>query len=258
MVKIMIRCGIGYREFSEVAKTAFVDVATTEYGIRGRPTNMSRVAVMTGLTRKEIRRIRAAIDAGRSADDLKTTPLATVLRNWISNSDYIDESGNPIDLAFDGEEPSFSALVRKYAGDVPPGAMRTELRRVGCVEETKQGTVRFVKRRVIPEGQEERLILALLHTAAPLLENVAFNMDLEDTVETWPQLNVYTRSLRKSDLPRIRRVTRDRFVEFVESFDDMFITYEALHSNDSLSEEENLVSIGVFYFEDIDSDSRVW
>lgn len=47
-------------------------------------------------------------------------------------------------------------------------------------------------------------------------------------------------------------------MEFVESFDDMFITYEALHSNDSSSEEENLVSIGVFYFEDIGSDSRVW
>lgn len=258
LVRIMLRCGIGYREFDEVAKTAFVDVATTEYGIRGRPTNMSRVAVMTGLTRKEIRRIRGSIDSGIPADGLKTTPLATVLHNWMSNSDYTDDAGNPIDLLFDGEAPSFTSLVKKYAGDVPPGAMRTELKRVGCVEETKQGAVRFVKRRVIPKGQEERLILALLHTAAPLLENLAFNMELEETSETWPQLNVYTKSLRSTDLPRIRRVTRDRFVEFVESFDDMFMTYEALHNVESGPAEENLVSIGVFYFEDVDSGSRVW
>ncbi len=258
MVKVLLRCGIGYREFDEVAKTAFVDVATTEYGIRGRPTNMSRVAVMTGLTRKEIRRIRVAIDRGISADDLKTTPLATVLHNWMSNSDYTDSSGNPLDLPFDGESPSFTSLVRQYAGDVPPGAMRTELKRVGCVEETKQGEVRFIKRRVIPKGQEERLILALLHTAAPLLENLAFNMEIEETAETWPQLNVYTKSLRSSDLPRIRRVSRDRFVEFVESFDDMFMTYEALHNIEGAPREDNLVSIGVFYFEDIESDSRVW
>jgi hypothetical protein len=258
MVKVLLRCGIGYREFDEVAKTAFVEVATTEYGIRGRPTNMSRVAVMTGLTRKEIRRIRVTIDRGISADDLKTTPLATVLHNWMSNSNYTDSSGNPLDLPFDGESPSFTALVRQYAGDVPPGAMRTELKRVGCVEETNQGEVRFIKRRVIPKGQEERLILALLHTAAPLLENLAFNMEIEETAETWPQLNVYTKSLRSSDLPRIRRVARDRFVEFVESFDDMFMTYEALHNIENAPKEDNLVSIGVFYFEDIESDSRVW
>lgn len=47
IAKILLRYGIGYREFAEVVKSALVDVATDEYGIRGRPTNISRVAVMT-------------------------------------------------------------------------------------------------------------------------------------------------------------------------------------------------------------------
>ncbi|MGB5721760.1 MAG: DUF6502 family protein, partial [Woeseiaceae bacterium] len=42
MVKILFRYGVGYAEFAEVTKTAFVDVASTEFGIRGRPTNISR------------------------------------------------------------------------------------------------------------------------------------------------------------------------------------------------------------------------
>ena len=59
IAKILLRCGIGFREFVEVAKAAFVDVASSDYGLRGRPTNISRVAVMTGLTRKEVRRLIA-------------------------------------------------------------------------------------------------------------------------------------------------------------------------------------------------------
>ena len=49
IAKILLRFGIGFREFAEISKTAFVDVASREYGLRGRPTNISRVAVMTGL-----------------------------------------------------------------------------------------------------------------------------------------------------------------------------------------------------------------
>jgi hypothetical protein len=64
VVKILLRYGISFSEFAETAKIAFVDVSTSDFGIRGRPTNISRVAVMTGLTRKEVRRIRTRIEKG--------------------------------------------------------------------------------------------------------------------------------------------------------------------------------------------------
>jgi hypothetical protein len=47
IARIFLRFGIGFREFAEISKAAFVDVASTDFGIRGRPTNISRVAVMT-------------------------------------------------------------------------------------------------------------------------------------------------------------------------------------------------------------------
>ena len=67
VVRILLRYGIGYREFAEITKTAFVDIASSDFGIRGRPTNISRVAVMTGLTRKEVRRLRDKIASGNSS-----------------------------------------------------------------------------------------------------------------------------------------------------------------------------------------------
>ena len=100
IAKILLRCGIGFREFSEVAKAAFVDVASSDYGLRGRPTNISRVAVMTGLTRKEVRRLRDKIQNGERSVVLKTTPMCEVLHRWHAEDEYLSQSGEPKVLPF--------------------------------------------------------------------------------------------------------------------------------------------------------------
>ena len=58
LFRIFLRSGISYKDFTEVAKSLFVEISTDEYGLRGRKTNISRVAIMTGLTRKEVKKIR--------------------------------------------------------------------------------------------------------------------------------------------------------------------------------------------------------
>src|SRR5690606_27788806 len=145
IARALLRAGIGFREFDEIAKTAFVDVATRDYGLRGRPTNISRVAVMTGLTRKEVRRLRDKSEAGQGTSVVRATPMATILHRWFTETEFLDASGKPAVLPFDGPGVTFSTLVRKYGGDIPPGAMRTELKRIGAVEESETGALRAVK-----------------------------------------------------------------------------------------------------------------
>ena len=58
IVKLMLQSGVGYSEFGAVAKSVFVQVATDDYMKRGRPANFSQVSAMTGISRKEVSRIR--------------------------------------------------------------------------------------------------------------------------------------------------------------------------------------------------------
>ncbi len=90
LAKALLNAGISYREFAEISKTAFVDVATENYGLRGRPTNISRVAVMTGLTRKEVRRIRDRSAAGNETVIEKQTPMSHILHRWFTDEDFLD------------------------------------------------------------------------------------------------------------------------------------------------------------------------
>lgn len=118
VVKILLRYGIGYNEFAETVKTAFVDVGSTEFGIRGRPTNISRVAVMTGLTRKEVRRLRSKLEGGLDTVAIRTTPITEILTKWYSEDDFLDGQGRPLPLKFSGGLGSFSDLVKRFGKSV--------------------------------------------------------------------------------------------------------------------------------------------
>jgi hypothetical protein len=253
IARILLRFGIGFREFSEIAKTAFVDVASSDFGLRGRPTNISRVAVMTGLTRKEVKRVRDKIADGEHSLVVRTTPLCEVLHRWHSEDEFLDQSGRAAVIPFAGETGSFSNLVKRFGGDIPPGAMRTELKRVGAVEEDDDGNLRVVRRSVTPEGTHDNLIAALAHSVYPLISTIAHNIDPEREEDTWAQLTAFSQSVRISDIPRVRRISFDRLSEVSESFDDLFIAYESLHESDPSDSDRNTVAVGVFYYEDTDS-----
>ena len=254
IARILLRFGIGFREFAELAKTAFVDVASKDYGLRGRPTNISRVAVMTGLTRKEVRRIREKIELGDEFVVVKSTPLSEILHRWHAEDEFLDSSGRPVALPFVGERGSFSNLVKRFGGDIPPGAMRTELLRVGAVVERDDGSLEVTSRTVYPKGAHEKLVAALVHGIYPLISTIAHNVDPNRTDDSWAQMSTFSQSIRASDLGRLRRISFDRLSEFAESFDDLFIAYETLHDTQRVKEDdEHTVAVGVYYFEERDS-----
>ena len=82
LARALLRVGVGYREFADIAKTAFVHVAAEEYGLRGRETNSSRIAVMTGITRKEIRAIRDRGLGVLAEDFVRESPASILLYQW--------------------------------------------------------------------------------------------------------------------------------------------------------------------------------
>ena len=256
IVRILLRYGIGYREFVEVVKTAFVDVASSDFGLRGRPTNISRVAVMTGLTRKEVRRLRDKLGSGDTIIAVKTTPLADVLHHWHAQPEFTDLSGQPKALSFSGNKDSFAELVRRYGGDVPAGAMRTEMKRVGAIVENESGQLTATQRGFRPGSRHENLLTLLVHGAYAMLSNIAHNTDADRVGDSWAHRIAFTTSLQGGDKRQLRRIAKDRIIEFSESIDDIFMTYEALQDAGTDSKDHDAIAVGVFYFEEHDGNAK--
>jgi len=137
-----MKCGMTWKEFSDLSKSAFVEAATEEFGIRGRPTNVSRVSILTGISRKEVKRQRDLLQAPQASFSSKTSDATRVLSGWHQDPEYADGNGQPLALEASGGNPSFSSLFAKYGGDTPEQTLIRELRSAGSVETDDQG--RFV------------------------------------------------------------------------------------------------------------------
>ena len=153
IVLLLLKNGVTWSEFSEIAKAKFVNVATKRFGIRGRPTNISRVAILTGQDHREVRKIRRQLE--RPTPPRSMFKPTQVLEGWFRDADFLDEAGQPRDLEVKGEAGSFELLVRRYAPSIPHIAMIKQLRSVGAVEELADGRVRVLKRAYVPRTLSE-------------------------------------------------------------------------------------------------------
>ena len=143
-VRVFQMGGFGVGEFEVAARLAFVQAAAVQGRTKGGRTNVSRMAAMTGLTRKEVRQLLQILEAkGRLvAPSASRQRTARVLEAWRTDPLYLDDRGRPRVLSVAGAGPSFRTLVRSYAGDVTPTAVLRELERTGAVRPTGDGRVR--------------------------------------------------------------------------------------------------------------------
>jgi len=260
IARFLLRTGISYREFSQVCKLAFVQVATDDYGIRGRPTNTSRVAVMTGLTRKEVKRIRVAQNEGTDLWVENLNPPTQTLNYWNVDPDFSDGEGNPKDLRFVGEFPSFTDLVGRYAGDIPPGAMRTELKRSGSVIELEDGTLRAINDCYIPFELDSDFAQTWAFSLANLASTLAYNASLYATEEPGVrqakariERYVWSQALAKSDNEKFKIMAASKAEELLSELNDWILKRE-LEGADETSltkgdKETARAGLGIYYFE---------
>jgi hypothetical protein len=77
LVRILVRHGVSYNEFHEILKNVFVEVAERDFGIPGRKPFQSRVAILTGMTRKEVAKQKAILDGNAEQRDVSNLNRVT-------------------------------------------------------------------------------------------------------------------------------------------------------------------------------------
>lgn len=120
LVHILLRNGVSYGDFAEMAKMAYVDVASDEFR-NGRPMTISRIAALTGLTRKEAKRLHE-LDRDSNAESYgRYNRAIRVISGWLNDVEFQDKKGLPSVLPMEGQSRSFSALVKNTVATFRPG-----------------------------------------------------------------------------------------------------------------------------------------
>ena len=177
LVRILLRNGIPFGVFAEIARWTYVDVAFQESSLPGRKLSDSRISILTGLSRKEVSRLKGVnfpVDQEAAA---RFNRAARVIGGWVRDPRFGDFSGDPAPLRFDGQENSFSALVRAHGGDVPARAILDELVRVGTAEVDAEGRIALVQRAYVPNSGQAENIEILGTDVCDLLETIDYNLN---------------------------------------------------------------------------------
>jgi hypothetical protein len=136
LVRLLIGQGVTHAEFSETAKEVYVETALRHFESEGR-VNKSRIAILTGLTRKEVKNvIDRTLEEGYQEKTYSRPER--VLTGWYSDPRYQGPYGIPLELPYDSgdvDEPSFMQLVKEYSGDMAPRQMLNQLMEAGSVIE---------------------------------------------------------------------------------------------------------------------------
>ena len=255
LARVLLRSGIGFPQFSEIAKQAFLLEAQAEKDSRGRGTNLSRIAIKTGLSRKEVARLSRKLSQSarttrlEQSVDFQSLHAERVLQLWHSDSRFVDKRGAPRELVISDGEATFSGLVKAAGGDLPVGAVRAELLAAGAVIEMEDGSLRPIKRHFVPADVGEELLVGFTHMIIPVLEGVARNTD-ERCSTPFIQRLVYSDRLSPDAAPLFRRVAREQVTGFVQSVDDWLSANEIRHAAPG---QPCRYGIGVFYFEGVPS-----
>jgi hypothetical protein len=124
---VLLPRGVTPTSFSKLAREAFIRAAAGQARLRNGKLNHSKIAALTGLPRKEIRRILKHPVSCLEPDATARMPSERVVQGWLTDRRFLTPQNRPKSLVVSRGTLSFERLVKEYGGDVSPRAVLEEL-----------------------------------------------------------------------------------------------------------------------------------
>src|SRR5690554_1052001 len=256
LARLLLRNGIPFGEFAELVKRAYVEAALEDFpGDRRKPTD-SGAAVMTGLTRKEVKRQREIL-AGQhigKSDVLHANRASRVVSGWVHDALFQSPSGEPAILTFDGAL-SFSELAKKYSGDMPPRSVLDELLRVGVVSvDSDTGKLALMKRAYVPAGDSQEMLQIFGEDVSDLIATIDHNL----VCDAGRQRPLFQRTLTYNNIsPEVMEAWRSHAAEQSQKLLEQLDSWLGPKDRDvtgsqtaASPQDSNRTAISIFYFEE--------
>ncbi len=157
LARLLIARGIPFPAFAELAKGIYVDVAEAEFPVEGKRQTDSRIHLLTGVHRKDVRRLRSE-DSEEPRAPKRAVLASQVIARWTSQGAFLDRRKRPRALSRvdGGDAPSFDGLVRSVNTDIRPRVVLDELLRLGLVRLDDDDRVHLESDAFLPaEGSDE-------------------------------------------------------------------------------------------------------
>jgi len=247
LVRILLRHGVSYGEFSDSVRGAYIDIAKAELIPPGRPHSDARLGILTGISKEEVHRVRAMDEEDDSEVGLNR--IARVLQGWCQDPAYLGPYGLPLEIPFEGDGISFEQLVKTYTDSRNPRALLDELLRVNAARETDDGYVRLINRTYVPTPLDPVGLERLGNVVNYFIDTVDFNLQKKKQGSgRFERYAITMEGLSPSKFRAFDELIREKGQELLEILDDWLGQNEIKGGHKLPPTESIRTGVGIFHF----------
>lgn len=218
LARLAIEAGLTAPMAHRLLKEAMVETAESDYSLEGKRLTDSRISVLTGVHRKDIRTFRSEAFAERDGGSQKVSILSTVLGRWLGTPELSDGDGKPIPLPRAADSgPSFDRLVESVTSDVRPRTLLDELLRSGAaVVDEKTDMVSLTQHALISAASLEDGLYFLDRNVGDHIAAVAQNVVAGPDAAPLLERAVFYNNLHPDDVDRLQAISREKGIALLE------------------------------------------
>lgn len=249
LVRLMIAKGVTFQMASEAVKRAYVRSAN-EHFVEEDAASGTRLSLLTGLNRKEIRRLTSD-EPGKERPPMASYATA-VAAMWRTNRRWRDREGNPkiLPRRTTNNLLSFDDLVRAVTTDHRPAAVFDELVRLGIIEADGDNVRLIPSNFFSPVDLEDKL--------SRLSENVEDHVAaaVANIIEPTPRFleqSVFSDELSEASAATLQKLMRQ---EWQRSFNTVLEKAIALEADDAKHSRvaNTRMRVGMYFYSEKSKD----
>ena len=244
LVRILLRNGVAYGTLAELIRQVYVDVAFRDFAPAGKKQTVSRVSALTGLTRKEVKRLLEDDAHAEYDGQARYSRAVRVISGWLHDERFLGESGKPAVLPVDGGQNSFALLVKEYSGDIPPRAMLSMLEEGGTVS-VAMDRVRLVRHAYVPGGDSIEKIKILGSDVYELISTIDHNLTA-DSDNLRFQRKVSYDNIDPVAVGKLKKMSFAKAQALLEQLDKQYSGHAV---EEDAAKGSKYISLGIYYFE---------
>ncbi len=256
LVRLLLRFQITYPTAAQWLKAIYVEVAEREFPVAGKPQSDSRITLLTGVHRKEVRRLR---EAGPTAQAVPGTVSlgALLVANWIGDARYLDDQGRPRPLprlARQTDGVSFESLVQSVSKDIRPRVVLDEWLRLGICHVDAQDRVWLDTDAFVPEQGFDEKAYYLGRNVHDHLLTCLHNITSPEP--PWIERSVYYDRLTAEDVAQLADYAREKGMEALRAVNRRAMVLQQKSAARSDTVGPRRMNFGVYFYEEVDDESR--
>ena len=203
LVRLLIEKGVSFVQFRELMKELYVDVADKHFSLDDSPPSDSRIFVLTGVHRKDIKRIRQQAEHESQQITSSASLSGEIVARWMSMAQYLDNKGKPAPLqkSANKNEPGFDQLVSSVSKDVRPKVILDEWLRLNVVR-MKDDLVILNQSAFVTSKEFNEMAYYLGHNVHDHVASCVNNMLTDD--DPMLERSVYYASLTEASVNKLR------------------------------------------------------